>query len=383
MVCEHCSVCALCLNRSQQINRNTPLGEETLVAGANESTVLGHITSTLSAGSTTVHSTSGASNRSSIDCTNTSFGTVLQEPTCAHIHPPSRYEEEADPSKSRSTFSASTTKERYRSFHPSALHKRYGMIALPGSDGMSGDYQSFLRTLDADDEHDVTTTNEYLTDLTAYEDISAAEPRNQVAYDPSVHAFDVGCPLSEKDHGTRPLIDNGTHDYPPQKETEEKGVANSRSLLCTGKWRCCGCQRGHDIYRLGAGEHLISTLSCLCKHRSCRSCTLQGTAKQFAPIDDVTGVATIPATSDDGKTNQFGVICRTCGLSWRAETVMKPKVHTLSRRRLSLLPMVNPLQTIQQLRRSRSMLYLGLSQNHRPGGVRPLSGSPTSHSSMN
>lgn len=383
MVCEYCSVCALCLTHSQQVDRNTPLDENPLGTGANESAVLRRVTSTLSAGLTAAHSTSGVSHQFAIDCTNTSFGTVLQEPTCSHLQLASRYDEEAGPIRSRSTSSATTPEERYRSFYPSAVHKRYGIIGLSGSDGMFGDYQSFFRTLDADEEHGVTSTNEDLTDLTAYEDISAAEPRDQVACDHSVHAFDAGSPLSEKDYGTRPLIDNGTHDCPPQREIEGKGVANSRSLPCTGKWRCCGCQRGHDIYRLGAGEHLISTLSCLCKHRSCRSCAFQGTVKQFAPIDDVTGVATIPVASDDGKNNQFGVVCRTCGLSWRAETVKKPKVHTLSRRRLSLLSMVNPLQTIQQLRRSRSMLYLGLSQNHRPGGARPPSGSLTSHSSMN
>jgi hypothetical protein len=36
-----------------------------------------------------------------------------------------------------------------------------------------------------------------------------------------------------------------------------------------GQWRCCKCKRGQDLHLNNQGQHLVSTLNCVCPHRSC------------------------------------------------------------------------------------------------------------------
>ncbi|KAJ4984462.1 hypothetical protein SVAN01_10014 [Stagonosporopsis vannaccii] len=369
MVNKECSIYTLCSSRSQQINRSTTHDEE----------VLGE-SFTPPESRSTAHSASRASDRSATGSANTRLSTVLQEFACSYERLTLRDEDEAAPSRGRSMSSHTIIDDRYRSFYPSATRKRFGITGLAGVDGMFGGCQSFLKSLDADDKHDMTTETLYCSELTAHHNHSVVEPSDQVVYDASAYAFDGGSPLLREYCDFHTLIKTGTHEGSPRKEGENGGVSNSELFQRTGKWRCCGCQRGHDIYRPGPDEHLISVLSCLCKHRSCRNCTFHGHIKRFAPIDDISGVASIPVTSDGGTTDRFGVVCHTCGLSWRTKTVQKTKTHVITRRRLSILS--KKTSPFQRLRHPQSMLYLGLSQSHRSDGARLPAGTSVSHPTM-
>jgi hypothetical protein len=145
-------------------------------------------------------------------------------------------------------------------------------------------------------------------------------------------------------------------------------VRDDSTLL--GKWQCCECLRDHGVYRFEEGRHLISIMTCLCPHRSCKNCTFQGRIKCFAPIYDVEGSALMPAAGDHGQEMYKGIVCRCCGLSWQAEKVEIPKRRKSFRERLSILPRkVNPMPT---LRHARSMIHLGIphdskSDDHRSG----------------
>ena len=149
----------------------------------------------------------------------------------------------------------------------------------------------------------------------------------------------------------------------------EKDIEDVQDTTSVGKWRCCECRRGYQTYHMNSGDHLISILNCSCTHRSCRNCTFEGSVKRFAPIYDPAGLASVPILEGNNKPIQFGVVCRTCGLSWRAKKTEAPKRHRSFRQRLSVLPKkVNPLH---KLRHTRSMIHLGLSDDHnddsRPG----------------
>lgn len=162
---------------------------------------------------------------------------------------------------------------------------------------------------------------------------------------------------------------NAGHSQDDKRESPESGKNTTcESISPIGKWRCCKCQSGHQIYRFETGQHLISILNCPCKHRSCKSCTFQGNVRRFAPIDDTGGVASVPLPDDDGDTIRFGVICRTCGLSWRAERVKQPKRHVSLRRKLSVMPKAN---TLHRLRHTRSMIQLGFISESHPWESRP------------
>ncbi|KAF1360235.1 hypothetical protein EJ07DRAFT_155218 [Lizonia empirigonia] len=177
-----------------------------------------------------------------------------------------------------------------------------------------------------------------------------------------------------------PLINAG-HSQDDKRESPESGKNTTcEDISPIGKWRCCECQSGHEIYRFETGQHLISILNCPCKHRSCKSCTFQGNVRRFAPIDDTGGVASVPLPDDDGDTIQFGVICRTCGLSWRAERVKQPKRRVSLRRKLSVMPKANPLH---KLRHTRSMIHLGFISESHSGESRPGTAMSTSRSIIN
>lgn len=85
-----------------------------------------------------------------------------------------------------------------------------------------------------------------------------------------------------------------------------------------GKWRCCKCKRGHAVYSSAHGQHPVSVLSCVCAHRSCSKCTLEGLLKQFVPMSEP---EVVPLSEDKDKAVRFGVFCDGCGLSWRAQEV--------------------------------------------------------------
>lgn len=165
------------------------------------------------------------------------------------------------------------------------------------------------------------------------------------------------------------------------ESSHDEDIATNKNISPIGKWRCCKCLRGHEIYRFEAAQHLISVLNCLCRHRSCKSCTFQGNIRRFAPIYDIEGVALIPVLEGNGKPTRFGVICHTCGLSWCAEKVKEPKRHRFLRKKLSYLPKkINPLR---KLRHTQSMINLSLSPGAHSEEARPGSAMSTFRSTFN
>lgn len=347
MACEERLSYTISWIRSQQSNRETAIDEKTLRSDSNESAEA-PIAVTLPGVSPTSHFASEAFHRFTIKCPNARSSTVLQEPARSHDH---LHEEDAESSRGRPTCSTSPFEEEHRSFRTGTANRRFGVVDLAGFDDMSGDYQSLMEIIEADNQHDRVTIHSDHPGRTACHDDPATEPPNNAIHDSSAHSSNEA-----------PLLVHGS--YLVRHSVEF--LVNSELSLSIGKWRCCECRRGHDIYHLGAGEHLISTLSCVCAHRSCRRCNFHGSVRQFDPRDDVAGVASVPVTSDDGKNNQFGVICRTCGLSWRAATVLKPTGHTSLRRRLSILP--KKLDLLQKLRHTES-IHRGTSLGHRYDGA--------------
>ncbi|UPX18021.1 uncharacterized protein EKO05_0008345 [Ascochyta rabiei] len=248
----------------------------------------------------------------------------------------------------------STPTDQQHSFNPNTASKRHGTIALSNFDSVLSSRRSSA------------VPDSILGQLE-----EAASERGRLNHPEGEEAQEV--PASA-------LHDQNADDAPVFLLQEEH-ITISNDIPPIGKWRCCECQRGHEIYRFEAGQHLISILNCLCKHRSCRSCTFQGNVRRFAPIDDAAGVASVPVLEGDGRTIRFGVICRTCGLSWRAKRVEEAKRPGLLRRKLSILPKkVNPLH---KLRTTRSMIYLGISHDSRTDVGRPGSALSTSRSIFN
>jgi hypothetical protein len=86
----------------------------------------------------------------------------------------------------------------------------------------------------------------------------------------------------------------------------------------SGKWRCCKCKRGHEVYTFAQGQHPVSAVSCDCTHRSCSKCTLEGLVKRYAPMSEP---EVVPLSEDRTNAIRFGVFCDGCGISWRAEEV--------------------------------------------------------------
>jgi hypothetical protein len=126
-----------------------------------------------------------------------------------------------------------------------------------------------------------------------------------------------------------------------------------------GKWRCCKCQRGHEIFTFAQGQHPVSVLSCACTHRSCSKCILEGLVKQFVPMSEP---EVVPLSEDRNKTIRFGVFCEGCGLSWRAEKVqdeVKKTALTSALLRVSAIPRLltkrGGVHPLERLRPSRSM----------------------------
>ncbi|CAO2648942.1 Nn.00g098910.m01.CDS01 [Neocucurbitaria sp. VM-36] len=130
-----------------------------------------------------------------------------------------------------------------------------------------------------------------------------------------------------------------------------------------GKWRCCKCHKGHDIYDFAQGVHPASILNCVCTHRSCSSCTLDGLIKKFQPMNEP---EVVQLSEDGSKQVRFGVFCDGCGLSWRAQGVGEELSKKSTLHRISTLPKrlakrgVHPLE---KLRHARSMSNLSSLQS--------------------
>lgn len=128
-------------------------------------------------------------------------------------------------------------------------------------------------------------------------------------------------------------------------------------LQPVGKWRCCSCQKKHDIYYFSEGEHPISILSCECAHRSCGKCMLRGQMKVFQPMAE----PEVVQLSEDGlRRIRFGVFCDACGLSWRAVEVVDEADRKSLARHLSDMPkhFIKHANPLRKLRQHRSMADL-------------------------
>ncbi|KAF2112497.1 hypothetical protein BDV96DRAFT_689741 [Lophiotrema nucula] len=96
-----------------------------------------------------------------------------------------------------------------------------------------------------------------------------------------------------------------------------------------GSWSCCKCHRVKDIH-FQPGLHPIGTLSCDCSHKPCDSCNYAGDISYFVPISEP---LLVPIHGDKSSSiTPFGIICTTCGLSWRARKVgglrKMPSLHS-------------------------------------------------------
>ncbi|USP79908.1 hypothetical protein yc1106_07182 [Curvularia clavata] len=131
---------------------------------------------------------------------------------------------------------------------------------------------------------------------------------------------------------------------------------DDKSSSPVGIWRCCTCNREHDVYSFSQGRHPVSTLQCVCTHRSCYKCALEGLLKPFVPICEP---EVVPLSDDGNKEVRFGVICDGCGRSWRAQKAPE-ETHKKAAMKSALLRVTAIPKRLQKgkkndLRASRSM----------------------------
>ncbi|KAH7073012.1 hypothetical protein BKA63DRAFT_392707, partial [Paraphoma chrysanthemicola] len=118
-----------------------------------------------------------------------------------------------------------------------------------------------------------------------------------------------------------------------------------------GRWRCCKCGGGCELYEHDDSDNLVGAVTCVCPHRSCENCTLTGRIKTYKPVQEPIPVQ---LADDKPKQVQFGVLCNNCGLSWRAQTV-KDTV----RQKVSAVPKTiakASSQPLEKLRHTKSLM---------------------------
>ena len=124
-------------------------------------------------------------------------------------------------------------------------------------------------------------------------------------------------------------------------------------------WYCCACGDTHDLQSQAGGPHPIGRLGCECSHRPCQDCEFSGHVKIYCPVDEQPALVHVTG-EEDGQIN-FGVICRGCGLSWRAQPVKKDISRMRSvLHKISVLPKkLKRSHSLQKLRQvSASMINL-------------------------
>ena len=371
-------------NYNQQINRDTASGNHKPTSGTIESREGPRTSVTPPNDLPTAHFAPSSSYWFGANPVDTDLSISLQEPAILLGQTSWRYESDPAPGRGRSRLPVGMFEDRYHSFSPSTANRRYGVIDIADFDNGSSGRRCSMATLGTEEQHDEATTD---TDRRSHPDsmVIQMKPKpvqqDQIARDAPALPPDIELAAFNDDHYASSFVDADLSEVPKWGNIQNEVVQINKDVPPVGKWRCCECQRGHDIYRFDTGERLVSILSCLCKHRSCRGCTFHGNVRRFAPIDDVSGVASVPVARENGRNNRFGVVCRTCGLSWRAETVKTPKRGDYLRQRLSILPKkVNPLH---KLRHTRSMVHLGLSREHHAYESRPGTALSTSRSVFN
>ncbi|CAI6341499.1 unnamed protein product [Periconia digitata] len=109
-------------------------------------------------------------------------------------------------------------------------------------------------------------------------------------------------------HSSRPIY----HVFAPgtNSDSERCGIPeDERAAL-----HCCKCGRNRDIHTFN-GEHILGYVYCACQHRPCVNCTVSGIVKVFQPDEEP---CIVPVSAENNEI-WYGVICRCCGLSWRAK----------------------------------------------------------------
>ncbi|KAF2015735.1 hypothetical protein BU24DRAFT_461967 [Aaosphaeria arxii CBS 175.79] len=122
---------------------------------------------------------------------------------------------------------------------------------------------------------------------------------------------------------------------------------------------------GANSLQLRPGKHPIGAVACRCPHRPCEDCRFSGSLRYFMPITDPLSIPRVDrhhsTTGDRMSEIPYGIVCKTCGLSWRAEEVRR------ARRVPSLKETFRDLQKNRlhprggRLQKSQSMLTLNAS----------------------
>ena len=179
---------------------------------------------------------------------------------------------------------------------------------------------------------------------------------------PSTHRdrdHDLGAP-AQKENGSHGLTIFRVNRGGSSNDSAEPNYVDetARPHQPIGKWRCCKCHKGHEIYNFVEGVHLASILNCVCTHRSCSNCALDGLIKKFQPMNE----PEVVQLSEDGlRQVRFGVFCDGCGLSWRAQDVGAELSKKSTLDRISALPKrlaKRGAHPLEKLRHSRSMSNL-------------------------
>lgn len=162
---------------------------------------------------------------------------------------------------------------------------------------------------------------------------------------------------TDKTAGQASLTSPRPSDITPKASISHSGLAipikvSVTSTAPASRWHCCACQKSYSVAHHPSSPNPLAPLTCTCPHRSCNRCTLSGEIRSFAPIEEsgtafvpsspTTAAATATKTSPSSfhaatsssprhnihnssssggvavETTNFGIICPTCGVSWRA-----------------------------------------------------------------
>ncbi|KAJ4344844.1 uncharacterized protein N0V89_012588 [Didymosphaeria variabile] len=140
----------------------------------------------------------------------------------------------------------------------------------------------------------------------------------------------------------------------------------------TATWDCCACGTRNHVY-VHPGQHPLGFLACDCPHKPCSACLTSGQVKPFLPMNEPAmvpcGNAASAAEGEPGNEIRFGIVCPSCGLSWRAREFGKRFSKTLRKMpSVSLNRAVHLAPVEGRLRKSRSTLVLGNKRIVTPPG---------------
>ncbi|KAJ4370651.1 hypothetical protein N0V83_005172 [Neocucurbitaria cava] len=168
------------------------------------------------------------------------------------------------------------------------------------------------------------------------------------------HSMEVPVMMETGREGHSTLFDIAENPKEDAKSSKSEKTITQSDIpsLPIGKWRCCKCQKGHDIFNFPTDEHPAGVLNCYCTHRSCAQCTLDGLIKKFEPIQPKDEPEVVQLPDDGSKQVRFGVFCDGCGLSWRAEVVDAEYEKKTTLQRISALPkrLQHPLGKLKHVR---------------------------------